>query len=98
MKDHPHKKEPILILTHEFYPKRAGIAVYIGETVRAAVALGWEVEVWAPEPVESLQGKPRIYEKRKTVHRFEAYERLYQCGRAGDKVPRFKHRPADHES
>ncbi len=46
----------IVALTHEFYPKRAGIAVYVEETARAASSLGWEIEVWAPSP-ESIQQK-----------------------------------------
>lgn len=40
----------IIALTHEFHPKRAGIAVYVEETARAARTLGWEIEVWAPSP------------------------------------------------
>lgn len=39
---------PVYILTHEFYPKRGGVATYVEEMARALVALGRTVEVWAP--------------------------------------------------
>lgn len=42
------KEPPLVIATHEFYPKRGGIAVYVEETARAAAGLGWPVQVWAP--------------------------------------------------
>ncbi len=38
------------MLTHEFAPRRGGIAVYAEEMARAALAQGHEVEVWAPAP------------------------------------------------
>lgn len=38
----------LIIITHEFAPQRGGIAVYTEETARAAAALGWQTEVWAP--------------------------------------------------
>ncbi|MGF1449003.1 MAG: glycosyltransferase family 4 protein [Opitutales bacterium] len=38
------------MLTHEFAPRRGGIAVYAEEMARAAAALGHLVEVWAPAP------------------------------------------------
>lgn len=38
----------LLLLTHEFPPRRGGIATYAEEMARAAVALGFAVEVWAP--------------------------------------------------
>ncbi len=37
----------IIIITHEFYPRRGGIATYTEEIARAAVQAGHEVEVWA---------------------------------------------------
>lgn len=40
---------PILILTHEFYPKRGGIATFTEEIARAATETGRKVEVWAPK-------------------------------------------------
>lgn len=39
---------PIHILTHEFHPRRGGIATVTEEMARAATALGAAVEVWAP--------------------------------------------------
>ncbi len=39
---------PLVLVTHEFYPHRGGIAVYAAEMARAAHALGYKVEVWAP--------------------------------------------------
>lgn len=44
----PKQNTRVLILTHEFYPRRGGIAVYVEETARAAAQSGWDVEVWAP--------------------------------------------------
>ena len=38
---------PVFLLTHEFYPKRGGIATFAEEMARAAAGLGHEVEVWA---------------------------------------------------
>ncbi len=38
---------PVYLITHEFYPRRGGIATFAEEIARAAVALGYEVEVWA---------------------------------------------------
>jgi glycosyltransferase involved in cell wall biosynthesis len=38
----------LVLITHEFYPHRGGIAVYAAEMARAAQHLGYDVEVWAP--------------------------------------------------
>src|SRR3954469_17699282 len=38
----------LVLVTHEFYPHRGGIAVYAAEMARAAHELGYSVEVWAP--------------------------------------------------
>ena len=38
---------PVFLITHEFYPKRGGIATFTEEIARAAAGLGHEVEVWA---------------------------------------------------
>lgn len=38
----------LVLVTHEFYPHRGGIAVYAAEMARAAQQLGYDVEVWAP--------------------------------------------------
>jgi phosphatidyl-myo-inositol dimannoside synthase len=39
----------LVAVTHEFYPHRGGIAVYVAEIATAAAQLGYETEVWAPE-------------------------------------------------
>ena len=39
---------PLVLVTHEFFPHRGGIAIYAAEMARAAQELGYEVEVWAP--------------------------------------------------
>ena len=41
--------DPVAILTHEFYPYKGGIAVYVEELAKAGSKLGFPVEVWAPE-------------------------------------------------
>lgn len=38
----------LVLVTHEFYPHRGGIAVYTAEMAKAAQELGYAVEVWAP--------------------------------------------------
>jgi glycosyltransferase involved in cell wall biosynthesis len=38
---------PVFLITHEFYPKRGGIATFTEEIARASAALGYNVEVWA---------------------------------------------------
>lgn len=37
----------IFLITHEFYPKRGGIATFTEEIARAGATLGYDVEVWA---------------------------------------------------
>jgi len=39
----------VFLITHEFYPKRGGIATFTEEIARASAGLGYEVEVWAQE-------------------------------------------------
>ena len=38
---------PVFLITHEFYPKRGGIATFTEEIARATASLGYKVEVWA---------------------------------------------------
>ncbi len=38
---------PVFLITHEFYPKRGGIATFTEEIARASASLGYNVEVWA---------------------------------------------------
>jgi glycosyltransferase involved in cell wall biosynthesis len=40
----PHS---VFVITHEFFPKRGGIATFTEEVARAGAALGHSVEVWA---------------------------------------------------
>lgn len=48
---------PVFLITHEFYPKRGGIATFTEEIARATADLGYNVEVWA-------QSAPVTAEKR----------------------------------
>jgi glycosyltransferase involved in cell wall biosynthesis len=41
-------KQRVCIITHEFFPKRGGIATFTEEIARATAALGYPTEVWAP--------------------------------------------------
>lgn len=38
---------PVYLITHEFYPKRGGIATFTEEIARASATLGYNIEVWA---------------------------------------------------
>ncbi len=38
---------PVTLITHEFYPRRGGIATFAEEIARASAGLGHDVEVWA---------------------------------------------------
>jgi len=44
--------EPILLVTHEFFPKRGGIATYAEEMALAAHEAGWPIEVWASDRLQ----------------------------------------------
>jgi glycosyltransferase involved in cell wall biosynthesis len=46
----------VFLITHEFYPKRGGIATFTEEIAKACAGLGFDVEVWA-------QSAPTIQEK-----------------------------------
>jgi glycosyltransferase involved in cell wall biosynthesis len=37
----------VFLITHEFYPKRGGIATFTEEIAKASSVLGYDVEVWA---------------------------------------------------
>jgi len=39
----------LYLITHEFYPKRGGIATFTEEIAKASVDLGMDVEVWAQQ-------------------------------------------------
>jgi phosphatidylinositol alpha-1,6-mannosyltransferase len=49
------------VITHEFFPRRGGIATFTEEVVRAAAGLGHEIEVWAqaaPREADTTQRWP----------------------------------------
>jgi glycosyltransferase involved in cell wall biosynthesis len=51
----------VFAITHEFFPRRGGIATFTEEVARAAAALGHEVEVWAqsaPPGTDAAQNWP----------------------------------------
>ena len=52
----PSSYNSVFLITHEFYPKRGGIATFTEEVARAGAGLGFDVEVWA-------QSAPRATEK-----------------------------------
>lgn len=48
--------KPHIFITHEFYPRRGGIATYVEEMAIAAAKLGLDVEVWAQAaPAETTE-------------------------------------------
>jgi phosphatidyl-myo-inositol dimannoside synthase len=52
----PH---PVFLITHEFYPKRGGIATFTEEIAKASASLGYDVEVWAQSaPPEAEKNWP----------------------------------------
>jgi phosphatidylinositol alpha-1,6-mannosyltransferase len=42
-------RRPVYLITHEFFPRRGGIATFTEEIARATAALGYPMEVWAPQ-------------------------------------------------
>ena len=48
-------RHPIFLITHEFYPKRGGIATFAEEIARATAKLGYDVEVWAQSAAPSSE-------------------------------------------
>jgi phosphatidylinositol alpha-1,6-mannosyltransferase len=47
--------QPVFLITHEFYPKRGGIATFTEEIARATASLGYKVEVWAQSAPAALE-------------------------------------------
>jgi len=39
--------QPVFLITHEFFPKRGGIATFTEEIAKACIVLGYDIEVWA---------------------------------------------------
>lgn len=48
----PAVSPPVFLITHEFYPRRGGIATFAEEIAKATVHLGYDLEVWA----QSIRG------------------------------------------
>jgi len=48
----------LFLITHEFYPKRGGIATFAEEIAKASAGLGFDVEVWAQSASTSIREKP----------------------------------------
>lgn len=46
---------PVFLITHEFYPRRGGIATFAEEIARASAALGYDVEVWAQSAPPAIE-------------------------------------------
>jgi glycosyltransferase involved in cell wall biosynthesis len=47
--------DPVILITHEFYPRRGGIATFAEEIARASAGLGYEVEVWAQSAAVAVE-------------------------------------------
>ncbi|MCC6414628.1 MAG: glycosyltransferase family 4 protein [Opitutaceae bacterium] len=56
---------PCIFLTHEFYPRRGGIATFVEEMALAAVGLGHEVEVWAQRAPAGMIEKKQPFQLRR---------------------------------
>ena len=48
---------PHIFITHEFYPRRGGIATFVEEMAVAATGMGLSVEVWAPAAPANIKEK-----------------------------------------
>jgi glycosyltransferase involved in cell wall biosynthesis len=75
--------KPLILVTHEFFPHRGGIAVYAAEMAKAATKDGYEVEVWAPALPSGIEEPAWPF----TVHRLAI---------AGDHSLRSQWRMARH--
>jgi glycosyltransferase involved in cell wall biosynthesis len=56
---------PVVLITHEFYPRRGGIATFSEEIARAAAGTGREVEVWAQAAPPGGEEKPWPFKMRR---------------------------------
>lgn len=45
----------VFLITHEFYPKRGGIATFTEEIAKASAGLGYDVEVWAQSAPSAVE-------------------------------------------
>ncbi|AWT61054.1 MAG: GDP-mannose-dependent alpha-(1-6)-phosphatidylinositol monomannoside mannosyltransferase [Candidatus Moanabacter tarae] len=48
IRERPANRTPVIIITHEFYPRKSGIAIYVQEMAKSIQEKGYEVTVWAP--------------------------------------------------
>jgi glycosyltransferase involved in cell wall biosynthesis len=55
----------VVLVTHEYFPHRGGIAVYAAEMAQAAQQSGFEVEVWAPALPPGVAELPRNHQVRR---------------------------------
>jgi glycosyltransferase involved in cell wall biosynthesis len=55
---HQSAPPPIFLITHEFYPRRGGIATFTEEIAKASVSLGYDLEVWAQSNRADAGEKP----------------------------------------
>jgi phosphatidyl-myo-inositol dimannoside synthase len=55
----------VVLVTHEYFPHRGGIAVYATEMAQAAQQAGFEVEVWAPALPSGVVELPRNHRVRR---------------------------------
>ena len=53
----PAASPPVFLITHEFYPRRGGIATFTEEIARAGAGLGYDIEVWAQSAPAEAQEK-----------------------------------------
>lgn len=56
MSSSPPESNRLFVITHEFFPKRGGIATFTEEMALASQQIGWEVEVWAQHAEEHESG------------------------------------------
>jgi len=52
------RRPPVFLITHEFHPRHGGIATFTEEIARAAVGLGYDLEVWAQAAPLDVEEKP----------------------------------------
>jgi phosphatidylinositol alpha-1,6-mannosyltransferase len=76
---HQPPTESVFVITHEFFPKRGGIATFAEEISRATTQLGYDVEVWA-QAARSHEEKPWPFRMRRLplvgTHDFSCRMRL----------------------
>jgi glycosyltransferase involved in cell wall biosynthesis len=56
---------PVFLITHEFYPRRGGIATFAEEIAKASVNLGYDLEVWAQSIRHDIAEKPWPFRMRR---------------------------------